>query len=355
FPPLRAEESAWKLMTNEERIEWVKDAKNMAFKQNREAAVRNAEVSKRAVVQGVFEAQQNVDWDDDWVRAVVDGEMLSQTETGKRKAEDDQGGAKKAKKRSFAIVTAEDLAAELAEEARAVQRDHLLATEMHTRGFENATAVAEGPISTGITEFLFPTNEEVRGRLLDMTAEPILPGLKTGFPGGVEPLNSILSFSTSDDEGGSDGNSDFSVARGDMAVDMLVEGEEDEKDDNCDDNISNNDNEDEFEDVDEDEDEFEGDSEDADEDEGEGEDEDEDGDQDALDFDVVDAPPCQESNVAVDYVDIEETSEDNSTDDSNEPDDIESVEIEGGDNCIENEVNDQGLISSEETTANTSG
>ncbi|ORY28907.1 hypothetical protein BCR33DRAFT_793202 [Rhizoclosmatium globosum] len=54
-----------------------------------------------------------------------------------------------------------------------------------------------------------------------------------------------------------------------------------------------------------------------------------------------------------DYVNIEKTSEDDTTDDSNEPDGIESVEIEGN-NCIENEVNDKDRISSEETTANTS-
>ncbi|ORY37928.1 hypothetical protein BCR33DRAFT_789343 [Rhizoclosmatium globosum] len=58
-------------MSSDEQVQWVKDAKKDAAKRNHESALRATAVTKRAVVKGIFEAQKDVDWDDELVEKIV--------------------------------------------------------------------------------------------------------------------------------------------------------------------------------------------------------------------------------------------------------------------------------------------
>ncbi|KAJ3282220.1 hypothetical protein HDU79_010092 [Rhizoclosmatium sp. JEL0117] len=71
FSPDVVEQSVWMAMSSDEQVQWVKDAKKDAAKRNHESALRATAVTKRAVVKGIFEAQKDVDWDDELVEKIV--------------------------------------------------------------------------------------------------------------------------------------------------------------------------------------------------------------------------------------------------------------------------------------------
>ncbi|ORY37929.1 hypothetical protein BCR33DRAFT_854387 [Rhizoclosmatium globosum] len=115
----------------------------------------------------------------------------------KSSAEEHDGQAKKAKeeeqlkqskggKRSFLIISQEEMDAMIAEEAAAAAME---VVDLRHKPFRvlPAKPALLNPISSGITEFLFPSNEAL-DRLANETAVPWQSSRSLGFNSGTEPL-----------------------------------------------------------------------------------------------------------------------------------------------------------------------